>query len=353
MRFLLIFYYCFFDLFLNFQGLFVMGNKIDFIYIVESESQIPPASRFNIHKETYTSNFTMAGAEDRESSISYLKRISASKKTSLLIAAASFYSGPLSLLTMGVSSIALSNLFSMPPESKEDSVKMEVAEKEVYDFLVNHAITADMASSLSFNFPPGHPRVGCSYRLHPLANCGIKEKRELYIPEEKFDEILFEEREAELIRLLVNLGATSIAISEQDDLDASLSLGVDTVVGSRAFGANASVNHESSNIMMGGRQREFVLNPLKNKNPRRICHEEYSWVSFEPSWQSIIFSREVGRCTKASLILKEKTVFSNKKTGSVGFDGKLADASIDGRLEKRHLVRKNYVIEVSFYDQDS
>ncbi|NEQ41517.1 MAG: hypothetical protein F6K40_37120 [Okeania sp. SIO3I5] len=61
-----------------------------------------------------------------------------------------------------------------------------------------------------FDFPPGHPLPGKLYRAHPL-----KSKSNKYIPIEVFDSLLYAEREAELIRLLVDLGATKITIKEK------------------------------------------------------------------------------------------------------------------------------------------
>jgi len=331
-----------------------MTSKVDFIYIVENEGQVPSASQFNIHKEKYTQNYTMPGSEAYNKESSLISSLSASKKASLLIAAASFYSSPLTILAAGASSAVLSKLFSSSSsDSPEENINKEIAEEEIGNFLVNHALTPSMAKSLNFNFPPGHPRVGCGYRLHPLANRGSEDKSNLYIPEDKFDELLFEEREAELIRLLVNLGATSISISEHSDEDYRSSLGGKVGVNGAALGGDASISTESSNISAGVRQRDFILNPVKSSGKEYISQEEYAWVRFEPSWQSLIFSREVGRCTKASVILKERTAFSNKKSGSVGFSGKLAEASLSGDSEKRGEASKNFVIEVSFYDKES
>ena len=61
-----------------------------------------------------------------------------------------------------------------------------------------------------FDFPPGHRLPGKLYRAHPL-----KSKSNKYIPIEVFDSLLYAEREAELIRLLVDLGATKITIKEK------------------------------------------------------------------------------------------------------------------------------------------
>lgn len=330
-----------------------MSSDVDFIYIVENESQVPSASRFNIHKESYTQNYTMPGSEAYVEGVGTISKISTSKKAALLVAAASFYSGPLTLLAAGASSAALSKLLSSSSsDSPEENLKKEIAEEEIDNFLVNHALTPGMARSLNFNFPPGHPRVGCSYRLHPLANRGSKEKSNLYIPEDKFDELLFEEREAELIRLLVNLGATNISISENTDESYRSSLHGEGGVNGPALGGSTSISSENSKEASGVRQREFILNPVKTKNPESIVQEEYAWVKFEPSWQSLIFSREVGRCTKASVILKEKTAFSNDKSGSAKLSGKLADASISGEAEQNSQANKNFVIEVSFYDKE-
>jgi len=331
-----------------------MSSKVDFIYIVENESQIPSASQFNIHKEGYSQNYTIPGSEVYSKEPRARSTLSASKKAALLVAAASFYSGPLALIATGVSSAALSKLFSpSSSDSPEENIKKEIAEEEVDNFLVNHALTPGMARSLDLNFPPGHPRVGCSYRLHPLANRGSEDKSNLYIPEDKFDELLFEEREAELIRLLVNLGATSIAISEHSDEDYRSSLNGEAGVKGPAFGGSTSLKSENSKMASGVRQREFILNPVETKGPDDISQDEYAWVKFEPSWQSLIFSREVGRCTKASVILKEKTAFSNKIAGSASLSGKLADASVNGDSEQSSQTSKNFIIEISFYDKES
>lgn len=331
-----------------------MSNSVEFIYIVESESQIPSASRFNIHKDSYTQNYTMPGSDAYNQELRTSANLSASKKAALLVVAASLYSSPLTLLAAGASSTAISKIFSTSSsDNPEDNIKKEIAEEEIDSFLVNHALTPSMARSLNFNFPPGHPRVGCSYRLHPLANHGNKDKSNLYIPDDRFDEVLFEEREAELIRILVNLGATHISISEHTDEDHRSSLNGEAGVNGTVVGGSASIGSESSNTSSGIRQREFVLNPVKTSSPESIMQEEYAWVKFEPSWQSLIFSREVGRCTKASVILKEKTAFSNKKSGSASFAGKLADATLSGGSEKHGEASKNFVIEISFYDKES
>lgn len=330
-----------------------MSLEVDFIYIVENESQVPSASRFNIHKETYTQNYTIPGAGIDSNELRDTSKLSASKKVALLIAAASFYSGPLTLLAAEASSTALSKLFSpSPSDSPEENVKKEIAEEEIDNFLVNHALTPGMARSLNLNFPPGHPRVGSSYRQHPLANRGSEDKSNLYIPEDKFDELLFEEREAELIRLLVNLGATNISISEHSDEDYRSSSNGEAGTKTPALGGGASISSEKSKMTSGVRQREFVLNPVKPENPVKINQEEYAWAKFEPSWQSLMFSREVGRCTKASVVLKEKTAFSNKKSGSTNFSGKLVDASLNGDKGHDGQANKKFVIEVSFYDQE-
>jgi hypothetical protein len=330
-----------------------MTSQVDFIYIIEDETQIPSTSRFNIHKKGYAQNYTIPGSGGDLKDARYTSNISASKKAALLLAASSLYLSPLGVLSIGTSVAALSKLFlDSSAENPDNNITKELAEAEVNSFLANHAITPEMAKSLSFNFPPGHPRVGCSYRLHPLAGRGNAPKENLYIPEDKFDELLFEEREAELIRLLVNLGATKISISE--NIDETWSNNIKGGLGANipAAGGGASISSNTSSQSSGVRQREFVLNPVKSHESEKVSHPGYAWVDFEPSWQSLIFAREVGRCTKASIILKEKTAFSNNKNASANLSAKMVDANLSAEAGSQNSTDKNFVIEVYFYEKE-
>lgn len=330
-----------------------MTSQVDFIYIIEDESQIPSTSRFNIHKKGYAQNYTIPGSGRDLEDLRYTSKISASKKAALLLVASSLYSSPLGILSIGTSVAALSKLFSdSSAESPDGNITKEFAEAEVDSFLANHAMTPEMAKSLSFNFPPGHPRIGCSYRLHPLAGRGNAPKDNLYIPEDKFDELLFEEREAELIRLLVNLGATRISISENTDESWSNNVKGGLSANAPAAGGGASISSSKSSQSSGVRQREFILNPVKSHESEKISHPDYAWVDFEPSWQSLIFSREIGRCTKASIILKEKTAFSNSKNGSANLSAKMVDGNLSAEAGSKSSSDKKFVIEVNFYEKE-
>lgn len=57
--------------------------------------------------------------------------------------------------------------------------------------------------------------VGKAYRRHPLSDYSTPDNGNLYIPSDSYDAILLEERESELIKLLVHLGATKISITKK------------------------------------------------------------------------------------------------------------------------------------------
>jgi hypothetical protein len=232
-------------------------------------------------------------------------------EASTLIVGASF---PLTRLI----SAALGYAFASDTKPETDEVRKR-QETELGRFLERHAVSERAAQAHSLRFAPGHPRVGEAYRLHPLAGTPGANRDLFYIPEASFDQVLLEEREAELLRLLVQLGATRIAISERqtrnsaDLSSASVSVSA-TGVGEANAAAAAKTDSKSDDL----HTREFQLVGRQTGGNDRIDEAEFAWLGFEPSWKSLVWARERGQCTRAVIELKEETAYSNERQLSAG-----------------------------------
>ncbi len=308
---------------------------------------MPSSSRFNIHRETYNPNFSTP--TEKSTSDGSATVLSQADKLSLALRVASLPFTPLAVAAGATAGLNLANIFNENTSLSEDEkMRKRLAEDELNRFLVNHAMTSDIAKSLGFRFPPGHPRVGSSYRLHPLAEHGDSTKETVYIPEDKYDEILFEEREAELIKFLVNLGATRISMTQLESTDSHRELKGDISGGNSLVEASASAGADDRKLGSRSWDREFVLNPNQSKL-KPIDKKEYAWVNFEPNWQSILVAREVGGCTKASILLKEETAFSTTKTASAHLASKAAKGGVSASAEGGVSSKKSVLIEVEFF----
>jgi hypothetical protein len=96
--------------------------------------------------------------------------------------------------------------FSGPPKS---SGKSTPDERDVR-FYRNHAITQEEAEAKGFTFEPGHPQPQHVYQRHPLAKSNAS-KMNRFLPLDRFADTLYNERKAELMRILVDLGATRVS----------------------------------------------------------------------------------------------------------------------------------------------
>ena len=132
------------------------------------------------------------------------------------------------------------------------------------------------------SFPPGHPIPRRLYRVHPL-----KAKENQYIPFEVYDSILYEEREAELIKILVDLGAVEIIIEELSktetggSAEAKASLPNTGGVKAESGGEQKKSNTESRKIEL--KQKKWTADAFHK--------EKYSWLLAEVSG-SVELSRQ-------------------------------------------------------------
>ena len=150
-------------------------------------------------------------------------------------------------------------------------------------------------------FPPGHPLPGRFYRQHPLAR-QTAEKAALYIPFEEFDDLLLQEREAELVRLLVDLGACEITIVEGARSKSRAGASLNTV------GVDAKV--DASWGSSENDARKFVLQGKSWNLISDFDTKAYNWLPFEPAWDALVHARTKGGCVEASVELSRSSSFS-------------------------------------------
>lgn len=197
------------------------------IYIVKPEEvPSPPKS-----SESYP-NFTILGASDLKAAAASAIATDVIKPTLTGIglriatmfatrAALAVVPGglPISVLVaVATYSPAIMQFFTTGKDEIPKDLQKELEKQGTEDveaFMREHAFSLKMVEETDLIFPPGHPQIGMLYRRHPLAGVKSTNKLRVYIPAERYDEILLEEHEAELLRLLVHLGATQISITKK------------------------------------------------------------------------------------------------------------------------------------------
>ncbi|WOE68328.1 hypothetical protein RY972_09900 [Aeromonas allosaccharophila] len=211
-------------------------------------------------------------------------------------------------------SIAIPAIYKLlTSKENAESVDQESV-NELHDYIARHSLTKEEALEKGFKFPPGHPKVGGTYVPHPLSSYPHSLKRDLYIPEHVFDEILFEEREAELLTLLVKLGATEVEISKNVNFSFleknKLNIGANVNgVGSSSLSGEKDIENENN----ANNTRTFLLKGKPWGDESKIDKNEFAWLQFEPSWNALVTAREIGGCTCASLEIKEASKYTSNK----------------------------------------
>jgi len=132
-----------------------------------------------------------------------------------------------------------------------------------YHTLVDKALVTALPTGLQF--PPGHPVSQRYYRQHSLPA-----KPQVYLPVANYFSALFNERKQELLRLLVNLGATRVEIQP---------LGTATAP-------------------------EVLVYPGRPWSPNlNLNLSDYAWLPYEEFWQTLMSQRVAGHVTTARLTL--------------------------------------------------
>ncbi|MGC5702983.1 hypothetical protein J4P02_22510 [Pseudomonas sp. NFXW11] len=282
-----------------------------------------------------TQNFTMPGRE--HPGLSYISPLTPT--LSIL---------PTSLVLAAVS--AMPSLASVVSGDKDED-KEAHAEKErlLAAYVDNATFSPKQAKSEGYRFQPGHPMVGKSYRRHPLADFSGAETEHLYIPSEGYDAHVLEERESELIRLLVSLGATRISITKNTSnrsgslLKAGGSIDAGPIAAAEAgYGSNSQ--HASGTLDT----RVFNLNGCTWSTSRTLDRSGFFWLAFEPSWKAVLFAREHGGCTDASLELKENTSFSEDRNVDLSIKAKQLGGGVSVNLGANDNEERVHVVNVQF-----
>lgn len=326
------------------------------LYIVEPED-VPP----------YIPNFTMAGATSFEQAKNETPQAYKDVATEVAAAgvaatgaavvgakiAAGLLAGPLLglpaslLISAAATSPAVARLFAKDKEQLPKELQGE-ERAELEQFMRRHAYSIQMTEDAGFIFPPGHPQVGQVYKQHPLARAKGAGKTDAYIPADKFDELLLEEREAELLRLLVHLGATRVTITRTEKSTTSRkingALAGSTAIGDAGLGASIESSDELSRLDV----REFELAGRAWMDGDRLDRSKFAWVTFEPSWDALIEAREVGGCVKAALEVRENTSFSTDKTLAMSVKSKLFSGGASGSAVRGLEEEAVYFIKVEF-----
>lgn len=304
---------------------------LDTIHIIDEHQAKPkPISSANP-----TQNFTMPGRDPVDMTLG----LTASPFSSL-----GLFSLPASLAFAAVTGIpGLASLaFS---EKEEDRAARAEKERLLAAFVERATYSPTQAKQAGYRFQPGHPMIGKSYRRHPLADFSGTETEHLYIPSEGYDAHVLEEREAELIRLLVSLGATRISITKKSsnnkDSQATVEGSVDAGTIVKAATEYGSSSQQAISTLD---TRVFNLQGSAWSMSRPLDRSGFYWLAFEPSWKAVLFAREYGGCTEASLELKENTSFSENRSFELTVKaremggGVSADWRDSSNAERTHLV---------------
>jgi hypothetical protein len=216
-------------------------------------------------------------------------------------------------------------------------------------YIRHHSLSRSQAKDAGYRFQPGHPVVGKAYRKHPLNDYPNPENGKLYIPSDSYDAILLEERESELIKLLVHLGATKISITKKasDKTRNTITGGVSVQAGSLG-GGDASYMGKTERDTDTLDTREFSLTGRSWKADSKADRDNFFWLSYEPSWKAVVFAREVGGCLTASLEIKETTSFSTDKNLELSVKAKLVEVGAQAGNSNLEAEEKTYFVKAEF-----
>lgn len=319
---------------------------LDLIYIVE-EQFVPNSAQDD--DTNYSPNFTIAG-HDRAHSVKF------NVEGAAAVAAAAMVFTPLSLPAALITSAVLGtpNLISLIAKDRitkpegQDSAKLEEA-RLLTAYVQHHSMSRSQAKAAGYRFQPGHPVVGKAYRKHPLTDYPNPDNGNLYIPSDSYDAILLEERESELIKLLVHLGATKITITKKasDKTRNTVTAGVSMQAGPLGGGdVNYTGNSERDTDTLD--TREFSLSGRPWKTDSTVERESFFWLSYEPSWKAVVFAREHGGCLTASIELKESTSFTTDKSLELSVKAKLAEVGAQACMSDAGSEEKTYFVRAEF-----
>lgn len=321
---------------------------LDLIYIVEDQFG---SGRTPKEDASYSPNFTMAGKDE---SLKVTSGVASALAAGVAVGSFSGLLLPTSLIASAVlGTPSLISLLTKERATKSEDSAPDLAKlEEAYllsAYIQHHSLSRSQAKAAGYRFQPGHPVVGKAYRKHPLTDFPNPDNGNLYIPSDSYDSILLEERESELIKLLVHLGATKITITKKasDKSRSSAKVGVSAQAGPMGGGeVNYSGSSELDTATLD--TREFSLTGRPWKIDSKIERDSFFWLSYEPSWKAVVFARENGGCLAASLEIKESTSFSTDKNLELSVKAKLTEVGAHAGTASSGVEDKTYFVKVEF-----
>ncbi|MDH0061039.1 hypothetical protein [Leclercia adecarboxylata] len=206
------------------------------------------------------------------------------------------------------------------------------------------SMTPEIARNKDYRFQPGHPQINLAYIKHPLS----QEKENYYILSDKLDEVLLQERETEMIKVFVSLGATKIEIRKQAEARASDHLQAKVEAGLPGRAGEVEIKMASTSSDAGTNKHVITLAGREWKKGMTLETEQFNWLKFEPTWEAIVYAREMGGCLSAELELKKKSVFSSNNEGRLGLRANMFKGSVDAGLDLSKEQDETYSVYVEF-----
>ncbi|MEH6500008.1 MAG: hypothetical protein V7751_11520 [Pseudoalteromonas distincta] len=329
----------------------VLGpQSLNHIFIIEAPFQ-PPMSE-DSHREEL--NCAKAGEAPPIGMGQYGPYVAAAAAASIAVP----FVIPIGLIAAAIGASAISPIFihllaKNTASTEEERKKIEAAQREealrLSSYMKKHSVTPAQAEKAGYCFEPGHPLVGRIYKRHPLATIATSTKHNLFIPSERYDQTLLAEREAELITMLVDLGAVKISISKKATRASrdsnTISAGADL---GGLGGTSGSVNVSSSRNNGTLDTREFRLKGKLWNEGDKIDPKKYFWLAFEPAWSAVVNAREVGGCLAASLEIRETTSFSEDRSVELAVKAQMAEANVSVRKTMDNEEESEYFVSIEF-----
>lgn len=319
--------------------------------MVISEAEV--LDRMGIQWE-YKPNFTIPQNDKKETIASGITTAKSSASAGINWKKVALAMAPISTLPLALqvaASIARPAIAQyLEQDQKETSTETRNSEAEEFArFLEKYAITLKIAKLAKFKFPPGHPQVGQTYILHPLAELPGSRKENVYIPHEVYDDLLLAEREAELLKLLVDLGATKVSITKKQSnqtisqVTAGVS-GGSKLVGDVGIQANLKSEENTSNLDC----RTFELTGKAWHKGDILDRSKFAWVAYEPSWEALVVAREIGGCLKAAIEIKDDASFASDREIRASLKTKGISGNASGKLNHDLSEERSYLVKAEF-----
>lgn len=326
------------------------------IFIVEPDDMVieEDVALERIGGSVYRPNFTTPGGGMHEPLAGKGGGYSSAQVVNAALLDVALAKTPISMLppalqvALAIARPVISQYLLGDPKDITDEVRKQEAQ-EFSKFLEKYAITLRVAKLANFKFPPGHPQVGQTYLLHPLADLPGSGKECVYIPHEVYDDILLSERESELLKLLVELGATKVSITKKQSNQAASKISAEVAGGSKIVGeAGVKVSTKAEDEASSLDSRTFELAGKLWRKGETLDRSKFAWVSYEPSWEALISAREIGGCLKAAIEIKDDASFATDRELIANLKFKGISGKASAKASREHSEERSYIVKVEF-----